>query len=607
MSSSGAGDGLPSSLRVLLDGVRVVYFRSFRLFPGERGFLGLGGFTSIVGRNDVGKSNLIQAIRLFYGDYRPSVDDFHNFEVDNPIRVVLRFKVIGDRGICSGLEGSLKVSMASGLTGVTGFTLGSECPVVRRGGSDGSVGSGGLVTRRFLIGDVDSFEEANMSASVFNRILEFLPKPIYVPAFTSPEDEFSLKKTSILSQLISPLIEKSTLSIGGRKERLSEVLKMQVRSQVSQISSELSRYARGVWSDIDGVEIEVADVSLTKALSIDVRVRDRFTGRSISLFNRGSGLQREFIVELMRVYRDRMIGKGYVFIVEEPEIHLHAGAQRRFMSILKGISREGQVIITTHSSIFIDRADYSALHLLRRENGETTAVLDRGDREILREALDELGVMPSDILHSNGIIIVEGISDKYILEALAASIYENWDEYDVSMIPLGGSSNIVHVKDYFDTLFKVNRNIAIIMDADIDESGELKPEKEDFKRVMEERGIPVYFWKDENGRYIREIENLFDAEVIRRYIEGILDKKGGDELVDECKEKLGGIEVKPTTRVIEIIGRLARECKISIPKEKHEVGRQLARIAVETGKIPSIVKEILDDILQRFGLTDMAD
>ena len=275
---------------------------------------------------------------------------------------------------------------------------------------------------------------------------------------------------------------------------------------MSLISRELSQFARGVWSDIDRVEIEVTGVSRTKALSIDVRVRDRFTGKNISLFNRGSGLQREFIVKLMRVYRDRMMGRGYIFIVEEPEIHLHAGAHRRFMSILKGISREGQVIITTHSSIFIDRADYSALHLLRRENGETTAVLDRGDREILRKALDELGVMPSDILHSNGIIIVEEISDKYILDDFVASIYDYWDKYDVSIVPFGGN-NIVHVKDYFDTLFKVNRNIAIILDADIDESGKSSKleSKEGSKRDMEEREIPVYFWKDKNGRYIREI------------------------------------------------------------------------------------------------------
>ena len=117
----------------------------------------------------------------------------------------------------------------------------------------------------------------------------------------------------------------------------------------------------------------------------------------------------------------------------------------------------------------------------------------------------------------------------------------------------------------------------------------------------------MYFWKDENGRYIREIENLFPAEVIRRYIEGILEKKGGDKLVDECREKLEGIEVKPTTKVIEVLGQLAKECKISIPDEKHKIDKQLARIAVETGKIPRSVKEILDDILERFGLTGTAD
>ena len=165
-------------------------------------------------------------------------------------------------------------------------------------------------------------------------------------------------------------------------------------------------------------------------------------------------------------------------------------------SILKDISKEGQVIISTHSNIFVDKSDLSTTYLLTKENGETKLRKFEGSKEIL----EELGISPSDIFLTNGIIFVEGPSDVEIVKIFAEAIFKNWDEYNIAIIPIGGSN--IKYQDP-STLLTVNPNIAVILDPDVkSESANLPAEKNDLKSKFESAGIPVYFWK-KNGKYVR--------------------------------------------------------------------------------------------------------
>lgn len=56
---------------------------------------------------------------------------------------------------------------------------------------------------------------------------------------------------------------------------------------------------------------------------------------------------------LYSYYLSKQNGKNMIILIDEPELHLHPKIQEKFIDFLIDISKEVQVIITTHSPILI--------------------------------------------------------------------------------------------------------------------------------------------------------------------------------------------------------------------------------------------------------------
>jgi predicted ATPase len=99
-------------------------------------------------------------------------------------------------------------------------------------------------------------------------------------------------------------------------------------------------------------------------------------------------------------------------VIEEPETNLHAGAQRALLALLREWATDRLFVVSTHSSVFLDRTPSdTVLFLVRREQG-TSTVQPIDDPT---EALTELGIRFSDVLGADRLLLVEGPSDRNIL------------------------------------------------------------------------------------------------------------------------------------------------------------------------------------------------
>jgi putative ATP-dependent endonuclease of OLD family len=149
---------------------------------------------------------------------------------------------------------------------------------------------------------------------------------------------------------------------------------------------------------------------------------DEATKGRIPLSRSGSGLKTVLLV-LVLIHLipalDRADANTYLYAFEELENNLHPALQRRLLRFLRATSEERhcRFFLTTHSPVDIDyfARDPSAqvLHVTHdRRNAIVTTVSDylRG-----RSILDDLDVRASDILQANGIIWVEGPSDRLYL------------------------------------------------------------------------------------------------------------------------------------------------------------------------------------------------
>lgn len=100
-----------------------------------------------------------------------------------------------------------------------------------------------------------------------------------------------------------------------------------------------------------------------------------------------------------------------VFCVEEPESHLHSDAIYGIKKILKEASEKSQVIIATHSPILIDKESLSN-NIIISESGIRKA-------KKVGEIKELLGVRISDeYMRNEMVVLVEGESDERILETL---------------------------------------------------------------------------------------------------------------------------------------------------------------------------------------------
>lgn len=74
--------------------------------------------------------------------------------------------------------------------------------------------------------------------------------------------------------------------------------------------------------------------------------------QQILLSRIGSGYEMIFSL-LYSYYLSKQNGKNMIILIDEPELHLHPKIQEKFIDFLINISKEVQVIITTHSPILI--------------------------------------------------------------------------------------------------------------------------------------------------------------------------------------------------------------------------------------------------------------
>lgn len=178
---------------------------------------------------------------------------------------------------------------------------------------------------------------------------------------------------------------------------------------------------------------------------------------------------------------------GTICVIEEPETHIHPRLLRILMQRISELvdSHGLQVFLTTHSATLIDINTWSQKNVtLLEADGYRVRALTSPSL-----ALGNLGVRPSDVCQANGVIWVEGPSDRlYLLHWLALWCREHdkpipVENIEFSILPYGGAT-LRHFTGASDSqlidVFGINRNSILVMDRD-----------RDFKTNESDREVPM--------------------------------------------------------------------------------------------------------------------
>lgn len=228
----------------------------------------------------------------------------------------------------------------------------------------------------------------------------------YIPAIRADSEN---------SNAVDELVRRSLRSLSQNPDYVALQNKIDElrRPYLNKISSKLKENLEGfTGKPIKGVEINIpqfGQVTRYGSTSAKIVIND---GTSTAIEHKGDGVKSLTAISLMlELVANDDSQKNLIVLLEEPESHLHSRAIHRLLVALQAMREKAQVIITTHSALLVSRNRVQD-NILVEDSKARSATSFSEIREIL-------GVRPSDNLDdAELVLLVEGYCDQNILQAL---------------------------------------------------------------------------------------------------------------------------------------------------------------------------------------------
>lgn len=372
--------------------------------------LPLNSMTLLIGPNNEGKSNILHALvtvlevvgeldrmSVFKGRLRTSGaigrQDTYNWERDFPVSIQLS-KPDGESVFHLEFEleqlelNEFKAEVGSRLNGSLPIqlTLGKRDPgfkVAKQGRG------GGALSKKV------------------KEIAKFIGKRIafqYIPAIRTADSA---------ERIINEMIRRELRSVESSQEFQDAVKKMAMCYQPTlvDVGETVTNTLKEFLPNVQSAKLTLDDKALYGAISrsINIMIDD---GSSTNLQRKGDGVQSLVALGLNRFSAQQSAGgRNMILAIEEPESHLHPKAIHQLKNVLYEISNRQQIILTTHSPVFVNRTDLKS-NILVNQNQAKPAKTTNEIREIL-------GVRAADNLrNAELILLVEGEDDRDCMQAI---------------------------------------------------------------------------------------------------------------------------------------------------------------------------------------------
>lgn len=484
--------------------IEKVHIKGFRNFEDEE--IVFQPKTLIIGANDVGKTNLLYALRILFDkaisehDLELNDSDYNAYSNADTIEITATICDVTEDCLLSTFGGAIKdgsvlIRYTNSKNGQYSIWMGYNEEVLAE-----------YPTRQYI-------KRLNMQYVDTNRdLFKFLKQErlqilqISKELLKEEQKEADEEKTKGIQNALN--------EINNQINSLNYVL-----SALENVNTELAELS----ADNEDQKIRFIAGESDAGKLLDNLTLSFSTGNNLlSIGGDGRNNQIFLATWIAKQNIQKNVDHVTFYAVEEPEAHLHPHQQRKLSAYIQEKFGE-QIFITTHSSHIAAKftpANILRLYTLKKK----TYAASGGCSDILKEVFENFGyrmnALSAECFFASGVFLVEGVSEVLFYTALSNAINVDLDRLNITILSVEG----VGFKPYIAVCDALNIPWVMRTDNDIFAKPSKKPEKNYYAGVSRIMGI------------LSQIENA-DNELIQYWAE-------------HNKENEWAYKTKPTTQAI---------------------------------------------------------
>lgn len=456
--------------------------RNFRCYKEEI-VIEFDDITALIGRNDAGKSTIMDALDIFLNDSALDGDDACKDGDPKDLTIICEFIDLPEHAVIDedvpttfaaehllNSDGCLEIHKTySGnlakpkCVSISAFAV---HPTINGAADLLQLKNADLKKRAKELGaDVSSIDQkvnSQLRESIRKKLGELKLSKTLVPL---NDDNAKKAWDGIRSYMPFFALFKSDRASTDQDPEAQDPLKMAVKEAIRQREKELEALSEHVRNEVQRIAdrtlemIKEMDPTLASQLNPEISNKKwdtlfnvSITGdNNIPINKRGSGVKRLVLLNFFRAKAELDLrarnSQSVIYGVEEPETSQHPHNQRLLVSALQLLSTSSQVVMTTHTPVLARVLPDTCLRYIHiEESGARTVMVGgEGTNELLARTL---GVLPDNSIKL--FIGVEGQNDIQFLKQIAKVIRRDGqdildlDDMDLKgeliFFPLGGSS-----------------------------------------------------------------------------------------------------------------------------------------------------------------------
>lgn len=532
----------------------------------------LGDLVILVGRNSSGKSNVLEALELFFADLNIQSDYAKAFPAttwydkrnQKPIDFIITLDLdnqdlrnIFTEDVCK----RLKIDDVSSIG--NSFSIHRKIEVNMWKNVESKLGDSFTIRDGKLLRLLESVELISPEKDGEKQLTETKMAEETVPAETA---------TMIFTNIHNLLKNRFKLIRSPREspERPAAttrptIIDPESKAHLNKLAiNPANRDEEDIWASYENDFLSFSGRELrVRGSVLEFRVGNLYLPIELS----GSGDQALMI--LMRHFLEEMPFIG----IEEPETRLHHDYQRRLFRYLKTLSTKRQIFLATHSSVFVDKAFLDDTWFTRLDGTETK--VNHVAREDLRVILLELGILPSDFFFANRVLLVEGRTEEYVIPILADKA--GLDLSNVSIIPTHGRDRgKYHLEVWVEACRDTNLPVYLLLDR----CAEKEIKKLEASRFLDREHYHMLSQKQLETANACDIEDYYPKDILKKAVLELAEesqKKRKDEAPKDLELKEGEPVVE---RINDFLGRKDWKLKVAI-RVMQEMSTEQARESMD--------------------------